>query len=77
MTLVPKLGLIPSGFTGGSATTYFCDGFWTTNVVGFARTGGCSYSGESFLGGLVSLNVFYVASTSNWGCGVSLSYKPS
>lgn len=77
MTLVPKLGLVPSSFTGGSATTYFCDGFWTTNVIGFARTGGCSGSSGAFLGGLFSLNVYYVASDSFWHYGVSLSYKPS
>lgn len=73
--LVPKIGLVPSVFTGGSATTYYCDGFWTTNVVGFLRTGGSSGSASGLLYGLFAFTVSAVASHSGWYSGASLSYK--
>ena len=75
MSLVPGKGLFPSVFTGASATTYYCNGFWTANVVGFARTGGDCYSSNGFLDGLFALNVNTVASHSFWNHGASLSYK--
>lgn len=75
MTLVPKIGLVPSEYSGASQTTYYCDGFWTANVVGFLRSGGCSGSGGGFLSGLFAFGVYYVASHSDWAFGASLSYK--
>lgn len=75
MTLIPKIGLVPSGYTGASATTYYCDGFWTANVVGFLRSGGGSLSTSGLLSGLFAFGVDSVASNSTWRFGVSLSYK--
>lgn len=73
--LVQGIGLVPSVFTGASATTYYCDGFWTANVVGFLRTGGGSASADGLLGGLFAFAVDCVASRSAWNYGASLSYK--
>lgn len=75
MKLVPKIGLVPSNFDGGSTSTYYCDAFWTTNVVGMLRTGGSSYSSYGLSHGLFAFLVNSVASHSDWHCGVSLSYK--
>ena len=75
MQCVPKIGLVPCEFTGASATTYYCDGFWTTNVVGYLRSGGGSNSGDGLLYGLFAFAVDSVASSSGWLSGASLSYK--
>ena len=75
MKLVPKIGLVPSNFDGGSTSTYYCDAFWSSNVVGFLRTGGSSYSGHGLSHGLFAFTVDNVASGSDWNYGVSLSFK--
>ena len=75
MKLVPKIGLVPSNFDGGSTSTYYCDAFWTANVVGMLRTGGSSYSSDGLSNGLFAFLVHIVASHSTWHYGVSLSFK--
>ena len=74
MQLVPKLGLVPTAESGGSSSTYYCDGFWSNStVVGFARFGSGPNGG--LLVGAFAFNVYSAVSDSVWGCGVSLSYS--
>lgn len=75
MKLIKGIGLIPCTFTGASSSTGWCDAFWTANVIGFARTSGCSYSSAGLASGLFALAVNHVATTSGWTYGASLSYK--
>ena len=75
MKLVPKMGLVPYNVSGGSTSTYYCDAFWSTNVLGFLRSGGCSYSSDGLSLGLFAFTVNDVASHSLWDFGASLSYK--
>lgn len=74
MQLVPGIGLVPKNETGGSSSTYWCDGWWqNTGVVGFARFGGIPVDG--LLTGAFAFTVNYAVSDSTWYYGVSLSYK--
>lgn len=74
MSLVPKLGLVPNNDSGGSSSTYFCDGWWSNStVVGFARFG-CNPC-HGLLVGAFAFGVNIAVSHSDWGFGVSLSYK--
>lgn len=75
MKLVSGIGLVPCAFTGASSSTGWCDAFWTTNVIGYARTSGCSSSGGALAHGLFALTVHHVATSSVWHYGASLSYK--
>ena len=61
--------------TPATTSTYYCDAFWSSNVVGFLRTGGGSHSSNGLSYGLFAFLVNYVASYSDWTCGVSLSFK--
>ena len=73
MQLVPHLGLVPTGESGGSSSTYYCDGMWSNStVVGFARFGGDPYDG--FLCGCFAFTVYTPVSHSYWSYGVALSY---
>ena len=73
MQLVPHLGLVPTGESGGSSSTYYCDGMWSNStVVGFARFGGIPTNG--FLCGCFAFLVATPVSHSDWGYGVALSY---
>ena len=74
MTLVPGIGLVPSNESGGSSSTYFCDGWWSnSSVVGFARFGSTPVDG--LLVGAFAFTVDYAVSASHWASGVALSYK--
>ncbi len=74
MKLVSGYGLVPSADSGGSSSTYFCDGLWSnSSLVGFARFGGSPYDG--LLVGAFALAVDIAVSHSNWPYGVALSYK--
>jgi hypothetical protein len=73
MNLIPKLGYVPTGDSGGSTSTYYCDGLWSNStVVGFARFG--SNPNNGLLVGVWALNVNDAVSNSNWNYGVSLNY---
>lgn len=74
MSLVPHLGLVPNNASGGSSSTYYCDGWWSnSSVVGFARFG--SHPGYGLVVGAFAFLVDQAVSYSTWTCGVSLSYK--
>lgn len=74
MSLVPHLGLVPNNESGGSSSTYFCDGWWSnSSVVGFARFG-CAPA-HGLLVGAFAFSVDHAVSHSDWLYGVSLSYK--
>ena len=76
MKLVPGVGLVPQNDSGGSSSTYFCDGWWSnSSVVGFARFGSSPHLG--LLVGAFAFAVHYAVSNSDWSFGVSLSYKES
>ena len=76
MTLVPGIGLVPNNDSGGSSSTYFCDGWWSNStVVGFARFG-CQPA-NGLLVGAFAFTVSAAVSHSLWYSGVSLSFKPS
>ena len=74
MQLVPKLGLVPTAESGGSSSTYYCDGFWSNStVVGFARFGSSTNNG--LLCGPSCLTVHHAVTHAIWYYGVSLSYS--
>ena len=74
MQLVPGLGLVPTNESGGSSSTYYCDGCWSNaSLIGFARFGGTPDDG--LLVGAFAFTVDSVVSHSNWAYGVSLSYS--
>ena len=74
MKLVPHLGLVPMATSGGSSSTYYCDGMWSNStVVGFARFGGSP--GDGLLCGAFAFAVDNPVSHSNWYYGVALSYR--
>ena len=74
MKLVAGYALVPTPDSGGSSSTYFCDGFWSnSSLVGFARFGSHPYDG--LLVGAFALTVPYAVSHSAWYYGVALSYK--
>lgn len=74
MKLVPGIGLVPKNESGGSSSTYWCDGWWqNTSVVGFARFG--SNPTYGLLVGAFAFIVNHAVSYSYWTYGVSLSYK--
>ena len=76
MKLVPGVGLVPQNDSGGSSSTYFCDGWWSnSSVVGFVRFGSCPIDG--LLVGAFAFLVNRAVSNSAWDYGVSLSYKES
>lgn len=73
MTLVPHLGLVPNNESGGSSSTYFCDGWWSnSSVIGFARFGCLPFDG--LLVGAFAFTVTVAVSYSFWSSGVSLNY---
>ena len=73
MQLVPHLGLVPTAESGGSSSTYYCDGMWSNSSnVGFARFG--SDPSDGFLVGPFSFSVNNPVSRSHWHSGVALSY---
>jgi hypothetical protein len=66
--MVPKEG-------GGSATTYYCDGCWTNNSqVDYAYRGAASVYGG--LVGAFALNLYGLASNTDWSIGAAPSCKP-
>ena len=65
-------GIFPKT-ASGSATTFYCDGYWWTNG-GFAKLGG-SYA-NGLLGGLFAVSVDTAVSYANANIGGSLSYIP-
>ena len=72
--LITDNGLIPT-ITGGSATTYYCDGLWFKNSqVDYAYVGGASY-GASPVGALCS-SLDAASSNTSWAVGAALSCKP-
>ena len=74
MKLVPKLGLVPTAESGGSTSTYYCDGCWSNDtLIGFARFG--SHPNDGLLVGAFAFSVGNVVSHASWSCGVSLSYS--
>lgn len=72
--LFSELGLIPV-FAGGSASTYYTDGFWFNNGQNdYALVGGGSDNGLP-VGALCSF-LCAAASGAGWAVGASLSCKP-
>lgn len=72
--LITDNGLI-STIASGSATTYYCDGFWFNNSqVDYASVGGSS-SNDSHVGALFS-NLHNESSFTNWNIDAALSCKP-
>ena len=70
-----EFGRLPVA-TGGSASTYDCDYFWTNNEqVDYAIVGGnCGYTSHPAPLGAFSLNVSYAPSRADWYCGACLSF---
>ena len=74
MTLHSKHGMFPSDVSDGSATTYFCDGYWTSNTgVRAARVGGHAHN--DMICGAFTLAVHLPSAADAWYFGVALSYK--
>ena len=72
--LITDNGLIPT-IASGSATTYYCDGFWFDNsLVGCAVVGGDT---EFFTRiGALSSSLNYAYSVAIWCFGAAISCKP-
>lgn len=69
-----KFGLIPYASLG-SATTYYCDGFWFNNgQYNYAITGG--YTNSSLFCGAFCVGLHNTWSAMTWSLGASLSCKP-
>ena len=67
-----EFGRLPVA-TGGSASTYDCDYFWTNNEqVDYARVGGYCRNGASV--GAFYLDVHHLATYANWNFGACLSF---
>ena len=72
--LITDNGLMPT-IVSGSATTYYCDGFWFNNSqVDYALVGGGS-ANASRVGALCS-GLSHAISVAYWGIGAALSCKP-
>lgn len=73
-------GVIPVGFTSGSASTYYCDGYfrwfdsaYPSGNIGYLLASGSSGYASSFSGAFV-FNVGRAPSRGDWGFGCGLSY---
>ena len=72
--LITDNGLIPT-IVSGSATTYYCDGFWFTNSqVDYAVVGGDSVNRYS--NGTFSLGLNCAVSDADWDLAAAISCKP-
>ena len=67
-------GIFPISTTSGSATTYFCDGFWWRNLA-YAQFGGSNY--DNTLIGCYALNLDTTITYESQYVSNSLSCKPS
>jgi hypothetical protein len=76
MACIPPYGLFPYGtYSGGSSSTYFCDGIWSnTTQVNYVESGGsCSHG---FIDGFSAIIQRNATSSSFWTHGSSLTCKP-
>ena len=72
--LITDNGLIPT-IASGSATTYYCDGFWFNNSqVDYACVGG--RSNDRFYVGAFCSDLGGASSYVGWGVGAAISCKP-
>lgn len=68
-------GIYPSVVTGGSQSTYYCDGFWSNNnQLDYALLGGSARNG-SFCGAF-ALALNGTPALADWASGAALSCKP-
>ena len=68
-------GIYPSAVTGGSQSTYYCDGFWSNNgQLDYALRGG--NAGNGSICGAFALDLNNAPSIAYWAYGSALSCKP-
>lgn len=74
--LIPPYGLFPYGTaSGGSSSTYYCDGLWSnTTRTNYAKFGGSTYDG--LINGCFCCFLNDSVSYSSWSDGSSLTCKP-
>ena len=63
---------LPLVATGGSSSTFYCDGMWSSGGLRGVRFGADVYNG--LIAGVAALNANNAPSNSNWNIGASLSY---